>query len=34
MNASQHFFYVNSAAYAKAGITTDTPNPPGGDYNP
>lgn len=32
MNASQHFFYVNSAAYAKAGITADTPNPPGGDY--
>lgn len=32
MNASQHFFYVNSAAYAAAGITPDTPNPPGGDY--
>jgi predicted amidohydrolase YtcJ len=32
MNASQHFFYVNSAAYAAAGITADTPNPPGGDY--
>ena len=32
MNASQHFFYVNSAAYAAAGITVDTPNPPGGDY--
>jgi len=32
MNASQHFFYVNSAAYAKAGITADTPNPPGGDF--
>ncbi len=32
MNASQHFFYVNSAAYAAAGITADTPNPAGGDY--
>jgi predicted amidohydrolase YtcJ len=32
MNASQHFFYVNSAAYAAVGITADTPNPPGGDY--
>lgn len=32
MNASQHFFYVNSAAYAAAGITVATPNPPGGDY--
>lgn len=32
MNASQHFFYVNSAAYAAAGITSSTPNPPGGDY--
>jgi predicted amidohydrolase YtcJ len=32
MNASQHFFYVNSAAYAAAGITAETPNPPGGDY--
>ena len=32
MNASQHFFYVNSAAYAAAGITAGTPNPPGGDY--
>ena len=32
MNASQHFFYVNSPAYAAAGITASTPNPPGGDY--
>ncbi len=32
MNASQHFFYVNSAAYAAAGITASTPNPPGGDF--
>jgi len=32
MNASQHFFYVNSAAYTAAGITASTPNPPGGDY--
>ena len=32
MNASQHFFYVNSAAYAAADITASTPNPPGGDY--
>lgn len=32
MNASQHFFYVNSAAYAAVGITASTPNPPGGDY--
>ncbi|MBU3706743.1 MAG: amidohydrolase [Mycobacterium sp.] len=32
MNASQHFFYVNSAAYAAVGVTASTPNPPGGDY--
>jgi hypothetical protein len=32
MNASQHYFYVNSPAYAAAGITAATPNPPGGDY--
>ncbi len=32
MNASQHFFYVNSAAYAAVGVTAVTPNPPGGDY--
>lgn len=32
MNASQHFFYVNSAAYAAVGVTATTPNPPGGDY--
>lgn len=32
MNASQHFFYVNSAAYAAVGVTAETPNPPGGDY--
>ena len=32
MNASQHFFYVNSAAYAAIGVTAETPNPPGGDY--
>ncbi len=32
MNASQHFFYVNSAAYAAVGVTAQTPNPPGGDY--
>jgi len=32
MNASQHYFYVNSAAYAAVGITAATPNPPGGDY--
>jgi len=32
MNASQHFFYVNSAAYAAAGVTASTPNPAGGDY--
>jgi len=32
MNASQHYFYVNSRAYAAAGITAATPNPPGGDY--
>ena len=30
MNASQHFLR-QPAAYAKAGITADTPNPPGGD---
>ena len=32
MNASQHFFYVNSAAYAAVGVTAETPNPAGGDY--
>ncbi|MGV0990994.1 MAG: amidohydrolase [Mycobacterium sp.] len=32
MNASQHFFYVNSAAYAAVGVTASTPNPAGGNY--
>lgn len=32
MNASQHFFYVNSAAYNAVGITAETPNPPGGNF--
>ncbi len=31
MNASQHFFYVNSAAYAAAGVTAAPPDP-GGDH--
>lgn len=31
-NASGHFMYVNSAMFAAAGITDDTPNPPGGTF--
>ena len=32
MNASGHFFYANSAAFAAAGVTDDTPDPPGGIF--
>jgi predicted amidohydrolase YtcJ len=31
-NASGHFMYVNSAMFAAAGITDDTPDPPGGTF--
>ena len=32
MNASQHYFYVNSAAYRAAGITASTVDPAGGSF--
>ena len=32
LNASGHLAYVNSAVLALAGITKDTPNPPGAEY--
>ncbi len=32
LNASQHYLYVNSKAYELAGITEETPNPPGGVF--
>jgi predicted amidohydrolase YtcJ len=32
MNASMHFGYANSKALELAGITDDTPDPPGGNY--
>ena len=32
MNASGHFFYANSAAFALAGVTDDTPDPDGGVF--
>lgn len=32
MNASMHFIYVNSLALTAAGITEDTPEPPGGFF--
>lgn len=32
MNASGHFFYANSKAFAAAGITDQTVDPPGGTY--
>jgi len=32
MNASGHFFYANSAAFAAAGVTDTTPDPPGGKF--
>ncbi len=32
MNASGHFFYANSAAFAAAGVTDSTPDPAGGKF--
>ncbi|MEY4533121.1 MAG: hypothetical protein RI926_890 [Actinomycetota bacterium] len=32
MNASMHYLYANSAAFAAAGITYDTPDPVGGNF--
>lgn len=32
MNASMHYLYANSAAFAAAGITYDTPDPVGGTF--
>jgi predicted amidohydrolase YtcJ len=32
MNASQHYLYANSAAFEKAGITDQTPDPIGGKF--
>ena len=32
MNASGHFFYANSAAFAAAGVTDTTPDPAGGVF--
>lgn len=32
LNASGHLAYMNSAVLALAGITRDTPNPPGAEY--
>ncbi|MBU3701199.1 MAG: amidohydrolase [Acidimicrobiia bacterium] len=32
MNASGHFFYANSAAFAAANVTDTTPDPPGGKF--
>lgn len=32
LNDSGHIGYVNQAAFDAAGITDDTPNPPGGEY--
>jgi hypothetical protein len=32
MNASMHYLYANSAAFAAAGITDTTPDPPGGRF--
>ncbi len=31
-NSSGHFIYVNSAMFAAAGITDETPDPPGGTF--
>lgn len=31
-NASGHFMYVNSAMFSAAGITDETPDPPGGTF--
>ena len=32
MNASMHYLYANSPAFAQAGITDQTPDPPGGEF--
>lgn len=32
MNASMHYLYLNSAALEKAGLTDQTPDPPGGTF--
>ncbi|MEK7663515.1 MAG: amidohydrolase family protein, partial [Actinomycetota bacterium] len=32
MNASMHYLYANSAAFAAAGVTYDTPDPAGGNF--
>jgi predicted amidohydrolase YtcJ len=32
MNASMHYLYANSAAFAAAGVDDQTPNPPGGTF--
>ncbi|HTY29056.1 MAG TPA: amidohydrolase [Mycobacterium sp.] len=32
MNASMHYLYANSPAFAEAGITDQTPDPPGGEF--
>ena len=32
MNASMHYLYANSAAFAAAGVTYDTPDPVGGNF--
>lgn len=32
LNASMHYLYVNSKAFELAGVTEDTPNPPGGFF--
>ena len=32
LNASMHFLYVNSKAFQKAGVTDETPDPPGGTF--
>ncbi|MEG0028123.1 MAG: amidohydrolase [Aurantimicrobium sp.] len=32
MNASMHYLYANTAAFAAAGITYDTPDPVGGNF--
>ncbi|MBU6265875.1 MAG: amidohydrolase family protein, partial [Actinomycetales bacterium] len=32
MNASMHYLYANTAAFAAAGVTYDTPDPAGGNF--